>query len=163
MISDFAKVVGVAWQAAKDAPINYVKVGIGLNNNDLAPKVEEISNKVDNILAYLEGKAPLQPSSELNAGKMMATPGNANVTSAPSAKLLTDEQFDQFLDNNAESIKQIMAQTKAELARQGRNFDNNPQLEAFLNDPIPTIKEMRRDPNYLTQWSVVDQKFQKKK
>jgi hypothetical protein len=94
---------------------------------------------------------------------MMATPGNANVTSAPSAKLLTDEQFDQFLDNNAESIKQIMAQTKAELARQGRNFDNNPQLEAFLNDPIPTIKEMRRDPNYLTQWSVVDQKFQKKK
>lgn len=164
MISDFAKIVGVAWQAAKDAPLNYVKVGIGLNNNDLAPKVEEISNKVDNILAYLEGKAPLQPSSgELNAGKMMATPGNANVTSAPSAKLLTDEQFDQFLDNNAESIKQIMAQTKAELARQGRNFDNNPQLNAFLNDPIPTIKEMRRDPNYLTQWSVVDQKFQKKK
>lgn len=163
MISDFAKVVGVAWQAAKDAPLNYVNVGIGLNNNDLAPKVEEISNKVDNILAYLEGKAPLQPSSQLNAGKMMATPGNANVTSAPSAKLLTDEQFDQFLDNNEGAIKQIMAQTKAELARQGRNFDNSSQLDAFLNDPIPTIKEMRRDPNYLTQWSVVDQKFLKKK
>lgn len=162
MISDFAKVVGVAWQAAKDAPLNYVNVGVGLNNNDLAPKVEEISNKVDNILAYLEGKAPLRPSTN-TPGQMMATPGNPNITSAPSAKLLTDEQFDQFLDNNADAIKQIMAQTKAELIKQGRDFDNNPQLNAFLNDPIPTIKEMRRDPNYLTQWSVVDQKFQKKK
>jgi hypothetical protein len=161
MISDFAKVVGVAWQAAKDAPLNYVNVGVGLNNNDLAPKVEEISNKVDNILAYLEGKAPLRPST--SPSQMMATPGNANITSAPSAKLLTDEQFDQFLDNNADAIKQIMAQTKAELIKQGRDFDNNPQLNAFLNNPIPTIKEMRRNPSLMTQWAKVDQKFLEKK
>lgn len=164
MISDFAKVVGVAWQAAKDAPINYVNVGVGLNANDLAPKVAEISNKVDNIVAYLEGKAPLRPSMEPGSAKMAPTPANAlNMTTAPSAKLLTDEQFDQFLDNNAEAIKQLMAQTKAELIKQGRNFDNNPQLNAFLNDPIPTIKEMRRDPQFLTQWAQVDRKFLEKK
>lgn len=159
MISDYAKVVGVAWQAAKDAPLNYVNIGVGLNSNDLAPKVEEISNKVDNILAYLEGKAPLRSSTEISN----ATANTPALTSAPAMKLLTDEEFDQFIDNNAEAIKQLMQQTKAELAKQGRKFDNSPQLDAFLNDPIPTIKEMRRDPNYLTQWGVVDQKFQKKK
>ncbi len=159
MISDYAKVVGVAWQAAKDAPLNYVNIGVGLNSNGLAPKVEEISNKVDNILAYLEGKAPLRSSTEISATPAPAL-GN---TSAPAMKLLTDEEFDQFLDNNADAIKQIMQQTKAELIKQGRNFDNSPKLDAFLNDPIPTIKEMRRDPNYLTQWGVVDQKFLKKK
>jgi len=164
MISDFAKVVGVAWQAAKDAPINYVNVGVGLNANDLTPKVAEISNKVDNIVAYLEGKAPLRPSTEPGSATMAPAPANAlNMTTAPSAKLLTDEQFDQFLDNNAEAIKQLMAQTKAELIKQGRNFDNNPQLNAFLNDPIPTIKEMRRDPQFLTQWAQVDRKFLEKK
>jgi hypothetical protein len=78
-------------------------------------------------------------------------------------KLLTDEEFDKFLDNNADAIKQIMQQTKAEMIKLGRNFDNSPQLDAFLNDPIPTIKEMRRDPNFITQWSVVDQKLLKKK
>lgn len=159
MISDYAKVVGVAWQAAKDAPLNYVNIGVGLNSNDLAPKVEEISNKVDNILAYLEGKAPLRSSTEIS-NAAATTPA---LTSAPAMKLLTDEEFDQFIDNNAEAIKQLMQQTKAELVKQGRKFDNSPQLDAFLNDPIPTIKEMRRDPNYLTQWGVVDQKFQKKK
>ena len=161
MISDYAKVVGVAWQAAKDAPLNYVNIGVGLNSNGLASKVEEISNKVDNILAYLEGKAPLRSSTEISA-TTAAAPALGN-TSAPAMKLLTDEEFDKFLDNNADAIKQIMQQTKAELIKQGRNFDNSPKLDAFLNDPIPTIKEMRRDPNYLTQWGVVDQKFQKKK
>jgi hypothetical protein len=161
MISDYSKVVGVAWQAAKDAPLNYVNIGVGLNSNDLAPKVEEISNKVDNILAYLEGKAPLRSSTEISAATAAAPAFNS--TTAPAMKLMTDEEFDQFLDNNADAIKQIMQQTKAELAKQGRNFDNSPKLDAFLNDPIPTIKEMRRDPNYLTQWGVVDQKFLKKK
>ena len=161
MISDYSKVVGVAWQAAKDAPLNYVNIGVGLNSNDLAPKVEEISNKVDNILAYLEGKAPLRSSTEISSATAAAPASNS--TTAPAMKLMTDEEFDTFLDNNADAIKQIMQQTKAELIKQGRKFDNSPQLDAFLNDPIPTIKEMRRDPNYLTQWSVVDQKFLKKK
>lgn len=164
MISDFSKIVGVAWEAAKDAPINYVNVGVGLNANELAPKVADISNKVDNIVAYLEGKAPLRPSTEPGMAKIAPAPANAlNMTTVPSAKLMTDEQFDQFLDNNAEAIKQIMAQTKAELIKQGRRFDNNPQLDAFLNNPIPTIKEMRRDPNFLTQWAQVDRKFLEKK
>lgn len=160
MISDYEKIVGVAWASAKDAPINYVNVGVGINNNDLAPKVEEISNKVDNIVAYLEGKAPLRPSA---AGMANVAPASAlNMTTAPSAKLMTDAEFDQFLDNNAESIKQLMAQTKEMLIKQGRNFDS-PQLNAFLNDPIPTIKEMRRNPQFMTQWAQIDRKFVEKK
>jgi hypothetical protein len=155
MISDYSKVVGVAWQAAKDAPLNYVNVAVGLTANDLAPKVEEISNQVDNILAYLEGKAPLRSSTEISNA---ATSAFNNATPA-AMKLLTDEEFDEFLDNNADAIKQIMQQTKAEMIKLGRKFDNSPQLDAFLNNPIPTIKEMRRDPNFLTQWGMVDQKF----
>ena len=160
MISDYSKVVGVAWQAAKDAPLNYVNVAVGLTANDLEPKIEEISNKVDNILAYLEGKAPLRSSTEIS--NAAAAPAFNNAT-PPAMKLLTDEEFDKFLDNNADAIKQIMQQTKAEMIKLGRKFDNSPQLDAFLNNPIPTIKEMRRDPNFITQWSVVDQKLLKKK
>jgi hypothetical protein len=60
---------------------------------------------------------------------------------------------------NTISTPEIMQQTKAEMIKLGRKFDNSPQLDAFLNNPIPTIKEMRRDPNFLTQWGMVDQKF----
>ena len=162
-IADFAKVIGVAWEAAKDAPLNYVNVAIGLKKNGLAPKVEEISNKVDNIIAYLEGKAPLHPSNQASTGKPTVGSGMANVTSAPAAKMMSDEQFDQYLNDHAQEIKNNVAKVQAELIKQGQNFDNVPELKAYFSDPIQTIKKMRKDPWLSTQWAQFDRKLLEKK
>ena len=156
MISDYAKVVGVAWEAAKEAPLNYVNIGVGLTTNDLAPKVEDLSHKVDNIIAYLEGKAPLRPSTT-----KAVNPVATQVAQPTSAKMLTDEEFDQFLDKNADLVNQIYTQTKQELLRQGRDLKNYPELQAMFDDPIPAIKKMRRDPQLVSQWSMIDKKIQK--
>ncbi|AEE48227.1 hypothetical protein Halhy_0315 [Haliscomenobacter hydrossis DSM 1100] len=156
MISDYAKVVGVAWEAAKEAPLNYVNIGVGLTTNDLAPKVEDLSHKVDNIIAYLEGKAPLR-SSTAKAVNPVAAPA----AQPASAKMVTDEEFDQFLDKNADLVNQIYAQTKQELLRQGSDLSNYPELQAMFDDPIPAIKKMRRDPQLVSQWAMVDKKIQK--
>lgn len=162
-IADFAKVIGVAWEAAEDAPLNYVNVAIGLNKNGLAPKVEEISTKVDNIIAYLEGKAPLHPNTQSSTGKPMISPGMANVTTAPAAKVMSDEQFDQYLNDHAQVIKNNVAKVQAELIKQGQNLDNIPELKAYFNDPIQTIKKMRKNPHFATQWAQFDQKLLEKK
>lgn len=162
-IADFSKVIGVAWQAAKDAPLNYVNVAVGLNKHALAPKVEEISNKVDNIIAFLEGKAPLRPSNQMSSGQAKFTPGMANVTTAPSAKLLTDAEFDQYLDNSAEVIKDYMNKVKADLIKNNLQFDDNAAVMEFLDNPIQKMKEMRRNPSIVTQWAKVDQQLLMKK
>jgi len=163
VIADFAKVIGVAWEAAKDAPLNYVNVAVNLNKQALAPKVEEISTKVDNIIAYLEGKAPLRPSNQVSTSQASLTPGMTNITTAPSAKLLTDEEFDQYLDNNAQVIKDHMNKVKAEIMKSGLQFDDNAAVMEFLDNPIPKMKEMRRNPSIVTQWAKVDQQLLMKK
>lgn len=156
-IGDYAKIVGVAWQAAKDAPLNYVNVAVGINSNDLSSKVDELNQKVEQIMAYLEGKAPLQPDGQL----MAITPGVKPQTTFN--KIYTDEEFDVMIDNNAGLFQDAFAQAKIKLRNQGYDLTAHPELSAFFDNPVQTMKEVRRDPNYLTQWALIDQKIKSKK
>lgn len=157
-IADFSRIVGVAWEAAKDAPLNYVNVGVGLKSNKLAPKVDELSKKVDNIIAYLEGREALVSN---NATASTANVGaNAEDLQTSLNKQFSDEQFDQMIDLNAPVFKQAFAEAKARMIAQGYDFSARPELSTFLDDPIATMKKLRRDPNLLTQWAMVDKKIQ---
>jgi len=156
-LGDYAKIVGVAWQAAKEAPINYVNVAVGINTNDLTRKVDELNQKVEQILAYLEGKAPLQTD-----GSVL----NATASAKPQttfSKLYSDEEFDQMVDNNADFLTQMYAEAKVQLIKQGYDANKNPKMFEMLDNPLPFIKEVRRNPAYITQWAMVDQKIKSKK
>ena len=156
-LGDYAKIVGVAWQAAKEAPINYVNVAVGINTNDLTRKVDELNQKVEQILAYLEGKAPLQTD-----GSVL----NATAAAKPQttfSKLYSDEEFDQMVDNNADFLTQMYAEAKVQLIKQGYDANKNPKMFEMLDNPLPFIKEVRRNPAYITQWAMVDQKIKSKK
>lgn len=148
-IGDYAKIVGVAWQAAEEQPINYVNVAVGINSNDLSKKVDELNGKVEQIMLYLEGKAALHGTDAQN----IATLAKPSTT---AKKMLTDEEFDQLIDKNADWYKEIFAQAKAELNRRGYE---DSEFSAFLDDPIDTMKKLRRNSDYLTQWALIDQKI----
>jgi hypothetical protein len=158
-IGDYAKIVGVAWEAAKDAPLNIVNVAVGINSNDLSNKVDELNQKVEHIMAYLEGKEPLQADGKVLSAETVA----ASKPQTTFNKQYTDEEFDQIVDNNAGTITEMFAQTRIQLEKQGYDLNANPQVLTFLNNPIKTMKEVRRDPNYLTQWALIDQKIKSKK
>jgi hypothetical protein len=151
-IGDFAKIVGVAWQSAKERPFNLVNVAVGLKNNDLAPKVEELSTKIDNIIAYLEGKGSLRPQ---NAAAAQTQP-QARETNGITHQLITDEEFDQFVDQHTGYFTDLYANVKLELIKRGLNMSDCPEINAFLDNPIPAMKQMRRNPSYSTQWGAVD-------
>jgi hypothetical protein len=147
-IGDYSKIVGVAWQAAKDQPINYVNVAVGINSNDLSKKVENLNAKVEQIMQFLEGKAPLHGNNHSISESVKP--------STVAKKILSDEEFDRYIDQNAAVYKEIFAQTKSELLKRGYE---NTELISFLDDPIDVIKKLRRNPNYLTQWALVDRKI----
>ncbi len=148
-ITDFAKVVGVAWESADENPLNIVNMGVGLNNKGLAPKVDEISKKVDNIIGYLEGKEPLL------SGAGLASAASAP-SSAPMQKQFTDEEFDRLIDQDAETIRKLYADIQQKLIEQGKEIPDMPGLKALFADPVAHIKAMRRDPAFNAHWAHLD-------
>jgi hypothetical protein len=145
---DYPKVAGIAWESAADQPVNIVRVGVGLNRNDLGPKVTEISGKVDNILAYLEGKAPLQRE---------LSPSARQISKAPELKkLMTDEAFDALLVQYANALKQHFTQIEQQIKAGGGEI-TDPVLAEMIRDPVAAGKIMRRDPRLESIWAHFDQ------
>ena len=91
---DFGRVVGVAWQdGAPDVPFNYINTAVGINSKDLSKKVDLLNRRVENIVAYLEGKEPLlDPSAFASASAPRST------QQTQMTKVFTDEQIDQLLE-----------------------------------------------------------------
>lgn len=173
-LGDYARIVGVAWQAAKDKPLNVVNVAVGINTNDLTSKMvamnqrlDSLSQKTDNILAFLQGKAPLQTAGTV-AGKPAGNgvAASASPQAAPAqtmlAKTISDADFDRAIDQSAPQLLQYFGEAKNQLSARGIDVNANPYLVAFFNDPINSVKQFRRDPTMSTQWGRFDQQLQKK-
>jgi hypothetical protein len=160
-IKDFPKVVGVAWESGRNqTAINLVKTGIGLNKNDLAPKVEEASQKMDNIIAFLQGKGPLRPES-LNA----YAPAPPTTSPAPTDQLqesAANAEFDAYVDSQADFLKEFYRKLSAQLQKQGLDLSLYPEKQALFNDPVNVLKKMRRDPALEAQWKLIDDNLKTK-
>ena len=154
-LADYAEVVGIAWESGKDNLVNLVQMGVGLHsNNALAPKVEEISQRVENIIAYLEGKAPLAPGGAFSS--LAPAPGRTPLMQLQSQRM-PDEEFDQYIDANEEKIQKMCLALKQQLQDQGAALPDTPELREFFQDPTSRIKAMRRDSLMRLYWGQVDE------
>ncbi len=156
---DYARIVGVAWESADgDMPFHYINTAVGINSNDLTQKVDVLNRRVENILAYLEGKSPLLEDNELEALSSSEIKPRTQFQ-----KQYTDEEVDQLLDRYEPFFKNLYAQVEKDMVKKGADLDSNPRLKAFFQDPIPVMKEIRHNPNFLTQWGMMDQNLPSKK
>jgi hypothetical protein len=153
---DYRRVVGVAWEAG-DLPVNFINVAVGINANDLSGKVEELNRKVDIITAYLDGKLDTNGSPLNEESLQQLLSQNKQVTQYQ--KLITDEQFDAYLDANASTFDYFFAQAKLEFEASGYEVKNKALVEEIFNDPVKHLKRLRRDPGYLSMWPEFDQKI----
>ena len=166
-IADYKKIVGVAWEAATDAPLNEVLISVGLNQNDLAPVVDELSTKVDNIIAFLNGEGSLRPEgTKTSTSANHKQHGLQQQSIAPAAVntnikdfILTDDAFDDLIDENAAHINDIFIHARARLLEAGYNPDQSELAKALFSDPVKRIKELRRDPTLYGKWGRIDQKL----
>ena len=112
--------------------------------------------KVDNIMAYLEGKEPLRTG---DGGEQVMVTNTLPQQKTTMAKLITDEEFDQFVEQNHVFFEMAFAQAEQKMIRQGYNIDEIPGLRQMFDDPVNFVKEIRRDPLYTTQWGYIDQQI----
>lgn len=159
------RIIGVAWEAAQDAPINVVNTAVGINRNSLSPALEQFeadlqatNQKVDQIIAYLEGTSTTLPIGANTPKK----PINSAVD-YELQKLFSDETFDQIIDQNAPLLINSFKRIAQALSDKGYNTAQVPWLQQFLQNPVEHFKQMRRDPNLLSQWGFFDHQLQSRK
>jgi hypothetical protein len=160
--ADFKHIIGVAWSAAHDSPMNLVNVAIGINSNDLGHKLDELDQKVNNILQYLQGNGSLEGLDVVDGQEteaLASQPGSEPAN--PFAEGLSDEEFDQFLDENKLVFEDIYGKVKQSLTEQGYDLNKYPEMLDLLDNPVSYIKEVRRDPRFLSQWASVDSIIQR--
>lgn len=161
-IADHRRILGVAWEAAKDAPLNIINTAVGIHRNSLSPALEqfaadlqETNQKVDQIIAFLEGTSTTLPSSSA-----ASTPSSKTNTQSELQKLFSDEAFDQIIEQNATLLNDSFSRVAKELGSKGYNLAQIPWFQQFLQKPVDGLKQLRRDPNLLSQWGFFDQQLQ---
>jgi len=156
---DYGRILGVAWEAAPDFPLNIVNVAVGINSNDLAPRVEALSQKIEQIETFMTRKALLGE----NSANLTLNNSSFKTFETNYSKMMSDAEFDQYLDAHSADLLRIYDQTKVQLEKQNIDYNANPYLKELLNDPIKFTKKLRRNSAYNTQWGMIDQKIQLKK
>lgn len=156
------QIVGVAWESASDRAVNVINTAVGLHRNNLAAEVQAISDKVDRIMAYLQGEAPLHEGESADALISQALPRptteqgiNPEVVSAA----LSDEAFDQFLAQEGPQLRQIIGQMEQYLLQNDYDFSSNPYLIRLFEDPVSAMQEFRGQGEYAPLWQQVEQQI----
>ena len=155
-IADYEKIVGVAWETVDNgAPINLVNVAVGLKSNQLAGKVDEIEQKVNNIIDFLEGKDALHPDGKATDASIFSTDvvlpsPNSTDNLTLDGKRMSDQEFDLMIDQSAEYIHSMFASIENTMKAQGQDI-SHPAIVALLKDPVNTLKMMHRNPNEFVQ------------
>jgi len=158
-IGDYIRIVGVAWEAGKSTTSNCVNVAIGIGSNELSQQIELLEQKVKTVKGFLKSGASPQA-----LDPALANPLSTATDFTTAQKQLSDEAFDQYLDQHASLIKDVFAKVNTSLQQQkGLNMNVHPEMAAFLADPLAMIKKIRRDPGLVTQWALIDQKILNKK
>lgn len=147
---DYDKIVGVAWQAGTAGVINYVNVAVGINNNDLADKIDKLGQRIDHIMAHLEGKSEFNPITA-------ASPSSKPSTSF--GKLMSDDEFDRYIDQHEFTIRQLFSAAKAKMLEEKYDELSMKYFNQVFDDPVKALKTLRKDPNYLTHWHSVDKQL----
>jgi hypothetical protein len=152
-LGDYPRVIGVAWESAEDAPLNVVNTAVGINTSEMGAKASRLNQQVDNIMDFLDGKAPLVTDPSV----FTATTENQPKTTV--TKQISDERFNQIMDENAGMVRQLYQRSRTVLEQQGFDFSQNPEMDRLMEDPVSFLKELRKNPDYQTHWSYLDQYF----
>jgi hypothetical protein len=152
-IGDYGRIIGVAWEASGEAKMNYINTAVGINSNDLSQKLDGLNAKVDNIMNFLEGKEDLNTE---EGQRLEDLNKNLLVPQTTFSKIMTDQQFDQIIDGSAELIKSTYEEARLSMVAEGYELDKYPMFGRMFGDPVNFLKEVRRDPRFISQWALFD-------
>jgi hypothetical protein len=138
---DFNKIIGVAWEDGQDRPFQQINTAIGLHQNNALDRFAAMDQKADEIIAYLQGNAPL-PDATLPTGPA----GTSRPVRSPDRQEIID-QFETLAANHEQILLDVYRDLEREMNRQKLDPDQIPGLRALLADPINESRRYLTDPD----------------
>lgn len=165
---DYARVIGIAWESKPNKPVQMVLVAVGLHRNAGHDRLEKMDQKIDDIVAFLEGEGPLPDRALLE-----------NPAACPTCSQQGMQRTEDILADFQQSMRQIdqpgaplamvekrnlppgalkpyesilkveFAKGRKILRQRGIDLDRYPELADLFEDPLPHMMQTIQDPEYL--------------
>ena len=149
-MTDYKKIVGVAWAVAKGENVNFVNVAVGLNTNDLSRVIIEQEEKIKSLQEQVDKTNNVL--SELVPGFKEAINDDYYPTKTISDKTKKEEIHEHPNNNNGiiltpssndivyaeitrEQMLESIEQAKAIYLKSGQSLDEHPFWKKIQNEP----------------------------
>lgn len=151
--ADYANIIGVAWSGSTPGPAyQFINVAIGINAFEMSRELVRLEQQVKTIKAFLRGESPdFRVQEKDNPIVTKAAPANVPDKRVGDMQKMSSENHARILDENKALVEQIFRNAGPGLPA---HIKGDPQIRAFLENPVPTLKEMYRDPKgYLERFA----------
>lgn len=146
-LSDYAQIIGVAWDESKGRSMTLINVAVGLNQNDLAHQLEKQQNQINNLQAQIDvlmsmitGEAPLEKQELIAAKNYNEAESSSFFT---SGKLdLSEAAFEEWLSQNLYIFEHYMAELKQAYLEKGINYQKHELIALWVDQPRQALTEM---------------------
>lgn len=155
--SDYAQIVGVAWEDAPGQLFNVVNVAVGLNVDDFAARVDSMNKKLDAITYYLLEK---KPTGEFSLDQYLdkvakMDQGADRADRSRKAQRQAEKDFRQLLQQHERFLKETLQKTRQILLEKGFPAEVLERHQGLFNDPVKHLDDMRKDPDLKALWPYI--------
>ena len=148
-IDDYANILGVAWEESRTPVMNLINVAVGLNANDVSTQLKKQDDRINRLETQLSSLIAKMEGKPLPAAVTEKTPKS----STKSFKaLVTEEEFEIWLDEYGFVFEYYMAELKKEYERRGMNYTKYPEIRAWVEQPLEELRAMHRGDKMATLW-----------
>jgi len=148
--ADYGNIIGIAWSASNPkipTPYQLINVAVGINAFELSRELVRLEKQVDAITDYLKGKNPdFNKQNDENQLITKSQPENAPMELSGRHAVMSIEEHAAILDGNGEFVERVFRKAKEELLLAHPKAKDYPQVMALMDNPVPTLKAMYRDP-----------------
>ena len=141
-VEDYARIVGVAWEASASALGGMVNTAVGINANDVAFRVAQqqreldaLKQQINRLYAHVGLPAP-------NA--VQDVPAVVPELKEPETAALpaySKEAMNKWLEDNRAIFEASMNKVKTQLEQQGADIRKHPEIAAIFADPVQFLKQ----------------------
>jgi hypothetical protein len=149
-LSDYSKILGVAWEERKGRSMSMVNVAVGLNQNDLVHQLEKQQAQINALQAQMDALTKLLTGEEAvsRAKVETGTLENNPVKSMETAfykqgKLdMSEANFQAWLDENVYVFEHYMQVLKEDFTRRGINYQKHESIALWVENPREALTQI---------------------
>lgn len=148
-LDDYGNILGVAWQESRSPAMNLINVAVGLNANDVGHQLKKQEARIDRLEAQMAALLGEAKGEDVSSPNVEETP---KINRETYGALLTEEQFEKWLEDYGFVFEYYMDELKKEYDRREIDYTRYPEIKAWVDQPLEELRAMHRGEKMATLW-----------